>query len=109
MNDFHTLILWIRIFTIWAALCATCVPVLYAFYPWYSRPIGRGFMFQAVSFALALDVTVVFSLWPPANIYVIFYIDLFVLTLIGLSTSLLAFYMWRMNRPKKRGNHRAVQ
>jgi hypothetical protein len=102
-HDVHVLTEWIKVATFIAAICTTSVPVIYAFSPWYESKLGRLFMMKAVSFALAMDLTVIFMIWTPTNILVIFWTDAIVLTTIAASTASLAFLIWRMNHPKKKG------
>lgn len=107
MEDIHVFMMWIRIFLVGAAICTTSVPVLYAFYPWRSRRFGQIFMLKAISFAFAMDVSAVLAFWQPKNIWVLFIADMLILTLIGISTALLTWQMWRMSHPKKKkGRHR---
>ena len=102
-HDIEVLRAWIRIVALVAAICTTAVPVLYAFSPWRSRRVGQLFMLQAVSFAAAMILTVLFSYWRPKNILVMFWVDAVVLTAIAGSTAALALLMWRTNHPKKKG------
>lgn len=88
-QDVEVLRMWIRIVLCIAALGSTSFPVLYAFSPWRSSPLGRLFMLQAVSFAAAMDLSLMFSFWRPTNLVVIFWIDALVLTAIAASTILL--------------------
>jgi hypothetical protein len=108
MNDVATLIQWIRVFTFAAAICTTSVPAIYAFYPWRTRRFGQLFMLQAISFAIALDTSAVFSVWRPKHIVIIFFADLVFLALISASTFGLALQMWRVTHPStKIGRHRS--
>lgn len=107
-HDVEVLMEWIRVATIIAAVCTTSVPVIYSFSPWYESILGRLFMLKAVSFALAMDLTVLFMLWKPSNILVVFWTDAVVLTLIAGSTASLAILIWRMNHPKKKGDRREI-
>lgn len=94
--------MWILICTIVAAVGTTAVPVLYAFSPWRSRRLGQLFMLQAVAFAMAIDLTVLFEIWRPINILVLFWVNAVVFTFIASSTSALAIFMWRLNHPSKK-------
>lgn len=60
-------------------------------------------MLQAVSFASAIDITVLFLVWRPPDILVEFWIDAIVFTAIAVSTASLAVLIWRMNLSKKKG------
>jgi hypothetical protein len=102
--DMSTVILWIRIFTVAAAICTTSVPIIYAFYPWRTRWLGRFFMGQACAFAFALDITVVFSFWRPKNIMIIFFVDMLLLLNIMVTTTGMAVFIWKLNHPRK-GRH----
>lgn len=103
-RDIHVLIWWIRVCLIIAGLGTTAVPALYAFSPWRARRFGQIFMLQAICFAAAVDLTVLFTYWTPRDILVQFLIETVVFTAIAISSSALAVIMWRMNHPKKKGN-----
>lgn len=92
---------WIRVCVFVAAIGTTAVPIIYSFAPWRSRRLGQLFMLQSLAFAAAFDLNVVFTFWTPHNILVVFVIKAFVFTAIAMSTSALAWLMWRLNHPKK--------
>lgn len=105
-RDIHVLQQWIRAVTMIAAICTTSLPILYAFSPWYKTRLGRLFMAKAISFAVAMDLTCLFMFWTPTDILVIFWVDAIVLTAIAISTTSMAWFVWRLNFPKKRkGRH----
>lgn len=100
-RDIDTLVRYLLVVVIIAAISSTAVPILYATGPWRAKVLGRLFMLQAVSFALALDMTVLFQFWQPKDILWLFWIQTVVFTLIAISTSALAWLSWRVNhRPK---------
>lgn len=99
-----TFILWIRIFVVGAAICATSVPVIYAFYPWRTRGLGKVFMLQAFTFAVTMDISALFSFWRPRNLLFVFIVDLLILLGIGVSTLTMALFIWKLNHPRK-GRH----
>lgn len=101
-EDIAALVVWILICATVAAICTTAVPILYAFFPWRTRRLGQLFMLQAVSFAVAMDATVIFTLWTPKSILVLFWINAIVFTAIAISTSLLAWWMWSLRRSAKK-------
>lgn len=101
-HNVETLRLWIHIATAIAAACTTSVPVLYSFFPWRSRLLGRLFMLQACSFAAAMDLSTVLQLWKPTNVLLAFWTDVIVITAIAVSTLLMAIFMWRLSHQKKR-------
>lgn len=92
---------WILGCVIVAAIGATAVPILYSFSPWRSRRLGQLFMLQALAFAAAVDLNVIFAFWTPSNVLVMFGIEAFIFTAIAISTSALSWLMWRLNHPKK--------
>jgi uncharacterized protein (DUF2062 family) len=105
MNDIHVLTQWIRVVLIVAAIGTTSVPIMYSFTSWRTHTLGRLFMMKAISFAAAMDLSVLFSFWHPTSlksIYVLFLIDVIILTAIAISTSLMAWFVWQMNHPKIR-------
>lgn len=101
-HDLVTLIHWLHIVVWIAAVCATLFPIIYAFSPWFSTVLGRVLMLQSVSFALALDVTLLFAYWHPDDILIIFWTDVMVFTLIAISTVALTFMLLRTNYGKYR-------
>lgn len=106
-QDVDVLITWLMVVIVIAALAATTVPILYSFFPWRQYKVGRLFMFQSVSFAAAVDLTVLFQFWVP-NILVLFWINALVFTAIAASTSLTVWTLWRIIHPRKGKTH-AVQ
>lgn len=102
-HDINVLRAWIRIVLLVAAICTTAVPILYSFSPWRSRRVGQLFMLQALSFAAAIDMSLLFAYWRPRNILMLFWVDAFVLTAIAVSTAALAWLMVRLNYLKKKG------
>lgn len=104
----QTLISWIRVVETIAAICTTAVPVIYAFSGWNTRTLGRLFMWQAISFAAALDVTVIFTFWrsrTPNILMMILTIDAIVLTAIAASTAAMAFYILYLNHFYRRNDN----
>jgi hypothetical protein len=109
-HDIHTLTEWIRVVALIAATCTTMVPILYLFFPWRSRLIGRIFMLQALSFAAVIDLSTLFSFWHPDDILLVFWIDAIVLTAVAVSTFAFAVLLWSV-RPflKKKDNLDAAE
>jgi len=101
-HDIHVLEMWIRVVEIIAAVATTSFPVIYSLYPWRSRPIGRVLMGVGVTYAVTLDTTTFMSFWRPKNILLIFWVDAILLTAIAVSTSCLTYYVWKINRPRRR-------
>lgn len=97
-HNVHTLILWIRGCLIVAAAGTNAVPIIYAFAPWRKRLLGKIFMMKAISFAAAMDLTLLFTFWTPTDILVQFWTEAIVLTAIAISTSLQAFMIWQLRR-----------
>lgn len=107
-HDIKVLTAWILVCVIIAAIGTTAVPILYSFFPWRSRPIGKLFMLQSVSFALAIDLTVLFFLWPTSNILVLFWINAAVFTFISTtSISMAVWFVTRMRIYSKKGTEDA--
>lgn len=98
-SDLQNMREWIRICVLVASVGTTLVPVIYAFSPWYKSHLGRAFMLQAVSFSAAIDLTLWFMYWPPDDIRIKFWANAFVFTLIAISTTGLAFMIWKLNYP----------
>lgn len=96
--DILTRIIEICLYT--AAFFATAFPVLYLFSPWYSTRIGRLLMLQAFAFALAIDITALFTFWQPEDILFYFWVETVVFVFIAISSALLTWGLWRTNHSK---------
>lgn len=101
-RDIETLTLIIKWCLFVAAFFTTLFPVLYAFAPWWSTTLGRLLMFMTVSFAVVLDLTVLFQFWQPEDIMIYFWVEAVCFALIAASTSALTFFMVRMNYKRYR-------
>jgi hypothetical protein len=85
-----------------AAIGTTSVPIIYAFSPWYKYRLGQIFMLKAVSFAAAIDVTVLFQFWAPTDILIQFWVEAVLFSAIAVSTSTQAFMIWQLRRKNKK-------
>lgn len=104
MNSTQALILWIRIALIVASIFTTAVPVIYSFAPWRTLLLGRLFMYQAISFAVAMDIRVVLLFWkPPSMMWAVYWVNGITISLIAIATASLAIYIWRAIFFKKAG------
>ena len=107
-HDIHLLTLWIQGCLILAAISTTAFPVLYAFAPWWSTRLGRGLMIQGIAFALAIDLTLLFTFWETDNILLLFWVNAVVLTLLAFASGYLTWKMLKHNvyipMHKKRGD-----
>lgn len=103
-RDINILRTWILVVAFIAALGTNLVPIVYFFTPWRQRMLGRLFMFQAVTFAVTLNMSLVFSFWKPKDILILFWIDAIVLTAVAISTSALAWMIWQLKRTN--GNYK---
>jgi len=101
-RDIEVLRAWLLVMVVIAAVGATAVPVLYSFLPWKKHQIGPPFMLQAVSFAGALNITVLFAFWRPKDILIIFWVQALLFTAIAVSTSTLVLVTIRMRYPKRK-------
>lgn len=99
-RDIETLTRIVQVCLFIAAFCSTSFPLLYSFFPWRSTKLGRLLMLQSVSFALALDCTLLFQFWFPEDILIIFWINALVFILIAVATASLTWMMWTTNHPK---------
>lgn len=106
-SETEALMTWIQVCLVVAALCATSFPVVWAFSRWWSTLLGRLLMLQAVAFAAAIDLTLVFHFVEISrdNIQTLFWVNAIVLGLIAISTLLLTVTVVRMNyiRRQKKG------
>jgi len=101
-RDIAVLRAWLTVLMGISAVGVNAVPMIYFFSPWRSTRLGRIFMFQAASFAFAIDVSLLFQMWRPLDILVIFWSGVVLYTLIASSTSALAWWIWRLNRPSRK-------
>jgi hypothetical protein len=108
-TDVEALRMWGRVVLIIAAVCTTSVPIMYSYYPWRSRLLGKIFMLQAISFAVAIDLFTIFSIWSPLEYQWLFWVRAIVLTLIAGSTSAMTWMMWRFSKPLRKGRRRAPE
>jgi hypothetical protein len=92
-----------RLLLILAAITVTSFPVLYAFSPWYSRPLGWAVMLQAVTLMLAiwLKFTLTFFLADGPRGFLL-WTNVFVLSLIAIATSTLTYLLWGIRREAKK-------
>lgn len=99
-TDVEVLMNWIQACLVAAAIFTTAFPILYLFSPWHSTRLGRLLMLQAVSFALAIDLTLLFQFWVPTNVLIVFWVNFFVFFLIAIATGALTIMLWRTNHKK---------
>jgi hypothetical protein len=100
MRDVENLRSWIRVCLWVCAICTTLVPLIYSFSPWWRSLLGRAFMIQAISFAMIVDITLIFAYWKPdslSDILVRFWVDAILLTLVAGATLTLAITIWLLN------------
>jgi hypothetical protein len=105
-HDVQTLRHYLFIVVAVAAGGVTAIPIVYSFAPWWKSKLGIKFMALAVSFAITLDVTVLFQFWKPSSILVLFWTECTIFTLIAAAAWPLAWLMLRMRRPSKKGSFR---
>ena len=101
-RDVEVLRAWLLVVVVIAAIGATAVPIIYSFLPWRKHRIGAAFMVQAISFAVALDMSVLFAFWTPEDILILFWVEAMMFTAIAASTTTLAWITIRLRYPKRR-------
>ena len=103
-HDVETLRSWVHLCLVVAAVCTTAFPVLWSFSRWWSTTLGRLLMLQAVAFATAVDLTLLFQHWhvPHQHYYTVLWVQAFILSWIALSTLLLTGTMICLNYIKRR-------
>jgi len=104
-RDMEVLRAWIRVVLIITAICSNSVPILYSFSPWRRSVLGKLFMLQAVTLAIAVDLNVLFMIWRPTDVLVLFWINTIILTALAVSTGSLAVFIWVINHYTKRVAH----
>lgn len=102
-SDMELPVLLGRILLIIAFFTVTSFPVLYAFSPWYKRPLGRAVMMQAMTLALAiwLKFFLTFFLVNGPRTFLL-WTNVVVLALIITATSSLTYQLWVIRRTAKR-------
>jgi hypothetical protein len=53
-------------------------------------------MLQAVTLAITIDLSTLFSFWHPKDVRVLFWVDTIVISLIAISTLAMTMLMWKM-------------
>lgn len=98
-HDIETYRAWMRAILLVTAIFTTALPVAYSFSAWKATWLGRLFMFLALSFAWAMDVTTVFSFIRPTNIDIklLFLINTLLIVPIAVSTAALTAWIIRHN------------
>jgi len=88
-----------RLFLIFATITTTSFPVLYLFSPWYKTPLGRAFMLESVTLALAiwLKFTLTFFLAEGPRGFLL-WTNVVILVLITIATSGLTYLLWGILR-----------
>lgn len=101
-EDIHALNHVANVFLWLAAISATLFPIIYVFSPWYKTDLGRVVMLQAFAFAVALDVTLVFSYWKPGDVLFVHWVEVIVFGMIALATSSMTYLLWKLNYEVRR-------
>lgn len=101
-QDLANLIHWLRVSLIVAAISTTLFPLLYFLTRWYRSVIGRVLMLQSISFAAAVDVTVVFQYWRPHSILLQFWIEVVIFSFIALASAALTLTLLHAQFKRRR-------
>lgn len=104
-RDIHTLRQWLLIMMFITAVCSNLLPVVYSFTGWRTYTVGRLFMLLSISYAFALDVTVIFAFWRPSDILAVFWTDVIVFTFIAGASLALVILVIKMNYLKRKESH----
>lgn len=91
------LIFWVKFFLVAAAIPTTAFPILYALTAWSKSWLGRALMFQAVAFAFAVDINLVFRLYKFESVEFRYWLGILAYALISLGTAALTWTMIRYN------------
>jgi hypothetical protein len=87
----------LKLFLDISAFFTTLFVVMYWFSPWFKSHLGRAIMLQAISLALALDMTVLFQYWQPEDILVSFWIQVLIFGLISVGAIYKCVVLWQAN------------
>lgn len=104
-RDIQTLRQWLLFMMIITAICATALPAVYSFTGWRTYTVGRLFMLLSISYAFALDITVLFAFWRPTDILTIFWTDALVFTFIAGASLALVILVVKMNYLKRKADN----
>lgn len=96
-HDIETLRTWLQWVLGVAAFFTTAFPLLWFFSIWTSTVTGKLLMFWTLSFALVLDVTVLFQFWKPTDILVLFWTEAIMFSLIAVSSAAMTFRLYWVN------------
>jgi hypothetical protein len=58
-------------------------------------------MLLGVTLAAAMTLSALFAFWTPSDILIIFWVNIFIITGIAVSTSAMAVMIWQLNHPHK--------
>jgi hypothetical protein len=100
-HDIETLRLWLTIVLSLTAIGQNAVVIVYLTLPWRTYLLGRIFMLKSISFAATLDVTLLFQVWKPSNILVLFWTMAFLYSAMAASTGALAWWTLRLKLSRK--------
>ena len=106
MNDALFLIIWARVALVVAALGANSFPVLYAFSPWYKSQLGKIMMLLGITLAVALDLSLLFGVWKPHDLWPLLVIQAIIYTMIAFATTGLTFHLWKLNYSSKKNKEK---
>lgn len=107
-RDIEVLRTWFFVVFVIAVIGTNAVPIIYSFSPWRSRLIGRLFMVQAVAFAAAIDISLMVRFLRPSSVLALFWIQTLVFTGIAGATFTLAWGIWSLNHPRKKGKRKLL-
>lgn len=98
-RDMELAVILGRLILIVASITTTSFPVLYLFSPWYKTPLGRAFMLESATLALAiwLKFTLTFFLADGPRGFLL-WTNVVILTLITIATSGLTYLLWGILR-----------
>lgn len=106
MDRFDALFAWVHVCLVIAAICTTMFPILYSLSPWRSTRLGQVLMLQGIAFALAMDLTALFTFWVPPSFKFRLIIDGVVLTFIAVTTSALTILLYLIQHGYTKDAHR---
>lgn len=101
-RDAEVLRVYILVIVTMASIGTTSIPVIYAFSAWRSSPLGRAYMVKAITFAVTMDLTLLFMFWRPSNIMIRFWINAILLTAVAMTSAWMAWNIWRIGHPNRK-------
>lgn len=88
--------IWIYAGLIIACIFSTLFPLTFLLTAWAKRSLGRALMANSIALALALDFTLVFSLWEP-RMEIQMAVNVIIFTILPITTAAMYYKLFKYN------------